>query len=450
MISPNLYIHDSDRKALNALKSIPGFTQVFKAFMKVWSEKQYRIQNMSTNLRINENQLPEYYEMLPPICEKLGIKVPELYLELDGSPNAYTAGDTEPFIVITSGLLKCMPKELIPTVLAHECGHIACHHCLYTTMGQVILSEAIRYLGIPEIAVMPVQSAFAYWMRCSEYSADRAAALCTSPESIIEMCLRFSGFEKDIKGVINLDEFMNQAAEYKSMMETSGWNKTLEFLMFSQNDHPLNAVRAYECFQWAQTDKFARFMQHVNNELPDVPLIELMGEIPVPEAAAFYTNKNVNAVVEMFREYGFTRIITEAVPSKGFFTKDGNVASVIINGNNSFEMNTWFTPDSEIRIYYYGYAAVQSFTALPPDKVRIPEASWTFTGTHCKAAEEAFRNAGFTNISFLEQKKETKGIFDKDFSVCSVSINGNTIFNKNDPCDKISPVVITYNTFNQQ
>ena len=82
MINSNYYLHDSDRKALQALKAIPGFTQLFKAFMKVWSEKQFRIQNLSSNLRINEKQLSRYYDILPPICEKLGIEIPELYLKL--------------------------------------------------------------------------------------------------------------------------------------------------------------------------------------------------------------------------------------------------------------------------------------------------------------------------------------------------------------------------------
>lgn len=90
---------------------------------------------MSTNLRLDEKQIAKYYNMLPPICTKLGIDVPELFVELDVHPNTYTYGDTKPFIVITSGLFETLPDELIPTVLAHECGHIACHHTLYTTMG---------------------------------------------------------------------------------------------------------------------------------------------------------------------------------------------------------------------------------------------------------------------------------------------------------------------------
>ena len=145
-IDPKYFIHEDDKAALDALKAIPGFTAFIKAFMKVWNENQFRLLNMSSRIRIDENQLPKYYRMLEPICEKLGIEVPELYLELNVNPNAYTYGDTKPFIVMTSGLIDTVPEELIPTVLAHECGHIACHHTLYRTMGQMILSGT---MGIP-------------------------------------------------------------------------------------------------------------------------------------------------------------------------------------------------------------------------------------------------------------------------------------------------------------
>lgn len=52
-----LYLHDSDKAAMAALKAIPGFSQVMKAFMKIWSEQQLRLINMSTNLRLNEKQM---------------------------------------------------------------------------------------------------------------------------------------------------------------------------------------------------------------------------------------------------------------------------------------------------------------------------------------------------------------------------------------------------------
>lgn len=66
-----LYLHDSDKAAMTALKAIHGFSQVMKAFMKIWSEQQLRLINMSTNLHLNEKQMEKYYNMLPPICEKI-------------------------------------------------------------------------------------------------------------------------------------------------------------------------------------------------------------------------------------------------------------------------------------------------------------------------------------------------------------------------------------------
>lgn len=72
-INKNIFIHESDKAALAMLKAIPGFTQVLGMFMKVWNEENMHINNMAMKVRISENQLPEYYAMLMPICDKLGI-----------------------------------------------------------------------------------------------------------------------------------------------------------------------------------------------------------------------------------------------------------------------------------------------------------------------------------------------------------------------------------------
>ena len=257
------YIHDSDRIAMKGLKAIPGFNQFVKAFMKIWSERQYRIFNMSSCIKISEKQMSEYYNMLPPICEKLGIDVPELYVELNVQPNSYTSGDTKPFIVITSGLFETLPEELISTVLAHECGHIACHHVLYNTMGRILLSGASNALldlvplGLGGIASMSLEIAFFYWMRCSELSADRAAILCDgSSDKMSEVCMRLAGFDKDIPVVAYKENFIEQAKEYRNIVSSSKWDKTLEFFALRYKDHPFMSVRALECEEWGSSEKF--------------------------------------------------------------------------------------------------------------------------------------------------------------------------------------------------
>lgn len=280
----NYYVHDSDKAALKALKAIPGFHQFTKAFIKIWSERQYRITNMSSCVRINEKQLPQYYDMLPPICEKLGIDVPELYLQLNVVAQSYTAGDTKPFIVMTSGLFETLPEELIPTVLAHECGHIACHHNLYTTMGNILLSNTTSVLRsrVPygDLATIPLEIAFFYWMRCSELSADRAAVLCDGgAEKMSEVCMRLAGYDKDIGAMASKEEFMAQAQEYREMTKSSKWDKTLEFLALSSMSHPLMTVRALECEEWAKSEQFQKILDGTYNPETQTDPVDKIEEI---------------------------------------------------------------------------------------------------------------------------------------------------------------------------
>lgn len=397
-IDAKFYMHESDKVALQALQAIPGFSQLFKSFIKVWHEKQFRIENMSSNLRINEKQLSKYYDMLPPICEKLGIDVPELYLTLDVNPNAYTAGDTNPFIVITSGLLETIPEELIPTVLAHECGHIACHHCLYTTMGRFVLSEAINLLGLDGIAVLPIQVAFFYWMRCSEFSADRAAALYDGgAENTVKVCMHLAGFDKDIAAEANVDEFMNQALEYKQMVEESKWDKTLEFMFLCNRDHPLTALRAYECNEWAKTERFAKIAEYIRtcNAVSDKEAIAFLKEVPMAESAKHYVGKHIDEVSEQLTALGFTDVRKVKTTQKGGIVKSGQVIGIIINGQEGFNKYEWYPVDALVEIEFYEPETEEEVAAAHPGQKRIPNSSKRYLGQTFETVVAELQDAGF-------------------------------------------------------
>lgn len=248
-IQYNDFIHPSDKKALDALKAIPGFDLVLKKFMGIVGEKMFQIETTSSYLKLGTDQLPEIYNILVKVCCKLQIDVPELYLALDRTPNAATYGDTDVFIVINSGLIETMTLEQIETVIAHECGHIVCHHVLYHTMGRYILTGAELFVNglISRAIVTSLQYAFAYWMRCSEFSADRVSAYYhSSAEPVIDVMMALSGGTNNLQYKINREAFFRQAQNYKILVDNSTYNKALEFIQFGQIDHPLNAYRAYE------------------------------------------------------------------------------------------------------------------------------------------------------------------------------------------------------------
>ncbi len=261
------FIHENDKKALEALKGIPGFDQFIKGFMKVYSEPSMKIFNMSSKVRLSEEQFPRIYNLLPPVCEKFGIEVPELYLEMNRTPNAYTSGDTYIFITVSTGLLELMTDEEIQVVLAHECGHILCHHVLYQTMGRVLLSGAASVLGLGGLVTAALSTAFSYWERCSEFSADRAAAVfCDGADRVVDVMMRLAGGSKEVASEINAELFMQQAAEYEGYVSDSVWNKVLESLALMNASHPFLAVRASSIRDWCKEEKFQGIIQSISSE----------------------------------------------------------------------------------------------------------------------------------------------------------------------------------------
>lgn len=252
-IAAQEYMHPEDAKALHELESIPGFPTLVKKILSLGFETlQYGI-NMASAIRLSPTQLPRLYNILPPICEKLGIREPEFYLQMDPNPNAWTFGDTKVFVTITSGLVDMMTDEELTAVVAHECGHIACHHVLYHSIASYILQGTSGILGSLSL---PIQYAILYWQRKSELSCDRAASLVTTPEMVASVMAKFAGGPKSITKEVNMSEWARQADLYDEICNDGLWNKALQIYAISAQNHPFTAVRVREIFKWANGEQY--------------------------------------------------------------------------------------------------------------------------------------------------------------------------------------------------
>ena len=265
MITASDFIHPEDAAALRQLESIPGFPALVKKILSLgFEELQYGL-NMATAIRLSPTQLPNLYNHLPPICKKLGIQEPELYLQMNPMPNAFTFGDTRIFITITSGLVEMMEGEELDAVIAHECGHIVCHHVLYHSIAQIIFSGAAS-LGILGHLAMPIQLALLYWSRKSELSCDRCGSVITSPEVITRVMARLSGGPRSITQEINFEEWARQADKYDEIKNENLWNKSLQIYAIAKEDHPFAAVRVREILKWGQSPQYQNLMENIKWE----------------------------------------------------------------------------------------------------------------------------------------------------------------------------------------
>lgn len=263
MITASDFIHPEDAKALQQMESIPGFPTLVKKILSLGLEQlQYGI-NMASSIRLSPHQLPELYNHLPPICKTLGIDEPEFYLSMNPNPNAWTFGDTKVYITVTSGMVEMMNHDELNAILAHECGHILCHHVLYHTIADYVLS-GIDSLGILGALTIPIQYAILYWERKSELSCDRAASVVTSPDIVAQTMARAAGGPLAITEKVNMEEWAKQADEYELIRNDGLWNKALQISAIASQNHPFAAVRVREILKWAESEQYKNIKANLN------------------------------------------------------------------------------------------------------------------------------------------------------------------------------------------
>lgn len=251
----NSLIHPDDTAAADLLRRVPGFDILTKKILDLGIEQMMYGTNLASKIKLSEKQKPQLFEKLRQICRLLDIKVPEFYLEMNPTPNAYTFGDERTCIVITSGLLETLSDNEIEAVLAHECGHIACNHVHYNTIAR-ILSEGHDLLGIIGPFYLPIQYALMYWSRKSELSADRVSVLVAGKESVLNAQLRLTGGSEYVTNDISIEEWAKQVDSYNNICKGSKWDKMLQILAISGQDQPFATIRISELMKWCKTSNY--------------------------------------------------------------------------------------------------------------------------------------------------------------------------------------------------
>ena len=260
------FIHPEDEMAMRNLEGVPGFDTVARFILEHFTENLIHGLYMAQNVRLSPTQLSEIYNLLPPICDKFGIDLPELYLTMDPAPNAWTIGDKRKFIVLTSGLLDHISeKKELQSIVAHECGHILCRHVFYNTVAMLLVKFG-ESLGLAQVVMAPVMLALKYWQRRSELSADRASVVYMGePETPSRALLRICGGPAKLTADINLSEYAEQAKAYDALLANSKWNKFLQNMAVMDADHPFAAVRIREILSWSQTPQFEKLRDGLAN-----------------------------------------------------------------------------------------------------------------------------------------------------------------------------------------
>ena len=147
------YIHPADRRALAALKAIPGIDTALKKLLALTGESAIRVIFTASAVKVTPTQCPDLYAKLQIACTTLGVDMPDLFVQQNPIVNAFTGGVERPVIVLYSQLIERLSDEEVLAVVAHEVGHIHAEHVLYLTAARLI-----EFLAKSAVAASPLIS----------------------------------------------------------------------------------------------------------------------------------------------------------------------------------------------------------------------------------------------------------------------------------------------------
>jgi Zn-dependent protease with chaperone function len=260
-LDPKTFMHPWDVQATDALRKVPGFDVLTRKVMEYGLERVFYLQNVADNVRVTDKMFPRLYRYLQWGCQVLGVDEPELYVNMDPVPNAYTYGHTRPFIVLTSGLVDMLDEEERFYVIGHELGHIKCEHVIYTVVAENIamiidvLGQAT--LGIGKLLASGLVIGLYDWYRKAELSADRAALLCVQErDTAIRSFMKLAGGASELFEEMDQEEFVRQIRSYEDADE-SNLNKAYKFLLTAFRTHPFPIMRAKHLDEWIRSGEFS-------------------------------------------------------------------------------------------------------------------------------------------------------------------------------------------------
>ncbi len=259
--------HPLDLEATNALKQLPGLDLVIRNLLGPVAEQFFYLENIASSILVSEQQLPDLHQLLVEASRILDLEVPQLYVRQNPVPNAYTFAmrGKQPFIVMHTSLIEMLTPEEIQAVIAHELGHLKCDHSVYLTLANVLVLAAGQ-LPLGGVITQGLQAQILNWVRCAEFTCDRAALLATQdPKITMSVMMKLTGGSPTLAKQLNLDAFIAQARAYDDISKTE-IGEMLKQLQTAQLSHPVPVLRAREIDRWASSQEYQSLVEARSKE----------------------------------------------------------------------------------------------------------------------------------------------------------------------------------------
>jgi Zn-dependent protease with chaperone function len=260
-LKANDFRHPLDLQATSALKQIPGMDVLVRTVLGSVAEQFFYLNNIASSVLVSQKQLPHLYKLLVEACQILDLEPPQLYVQQNPVPNAYTFAmrGKQPFMVLHTSLIEMLTPEEIQAVIAHELGHLKCEHGVYLTLANIlVLAAGLLQGGLAQA----LREQMLEWVRCAEFTCDRAALLALQdPKVIMSVLMKLAGGSPTLAPQLNLDAFIEQARDYDTASQ-GDLGEILRAAQTAQLTHPVPVLRAREIDRWSSSQDYYRLLQN--------------------------------------------------------------------------------------------------------------------------------------------------------------------------------------------
>ncbi|KAB0241024.1 M48 family peptidase [Microcystis aeruginosa EAWAG127a] len=262
-LKANDFRHPIDLEATNSLKQLPGLDIAVRSLLGSVAEEFFYLNNIAASVLVGEKQLPDLHNLLLEACRVLDLEPPQLYVQQNPVPNAYTFAmrGKKPFMVMHTSLIEMLTPAEIQAVIAHELGHLKCEHGVYLTLANIMVLAAGLLPNWGTMLARSLQERMLAWVRCAEFSCDRAALLAVQdPKIVMSVLMKLAGGSPSLAPLLNLEAFIDQAKSYDAV-SASEMGEMLKGLQTQQLTHPLPVLRAREIDRWASSPDYQNLLK---------------------------------------------------------------------------------------------------------------------------------------------------------------------------------------------
>ena len=210
--------------------------------------------------RVDRNRTPE----LALLVEACGLKLHpgqvDVFLLKHNQLNAYTFGVSNPKVLaLYTPLLKVMSPGELSFIIGHEMGHVALGHTwLNTILG------GMAGIPAPFGAAVLLYTAFRWWNRMCEYSADRAGLLACG-----DIHVAVSALVKLVEPDIRSQGDFERALALIDAEDDSASNRLAEVFQ----SHPLVIRRVNALRDYVRTAEYRHIQEGMNRNVGGSPVV---------------------------------------------------------------------------------------------------------------------------------------------------------------------------------